>query len=163
DYDLYRYRKDREAGTASPAAAGATGTAGARTGGKTEVPEGKARRQQGARERARLRERRDAGRRGGGGPGRPPRGARAAGGAAARPSPAPDLPAVGVKRLVASAIRAASRHRPISGTATTHVDLGLPDVPSTEGGPGTGPLAVLSGFSGDHTLRVWASRDGLRV
>jgi len=82
---------------------------------------------------------------------------------AARGRSAPALPRVSAKSLLASAIRAVSRNGPVSGTATVHLDLGLPQIPSTGEGPGTGPLATLSELSGDHTLRVWRSRAGVRI
>jgi len=81
-----------------------------------------------------------------------------------RSSATPDLGAIGARRLVASMVRAAAKHIPIHGTAITHVDLGLPQLPSTDvGAPAAGPLGALSDISGDHTLRVWASSDGVRV
>src|SRR5438552_6496921 len=81
-----------------------------------------------------------------------------------RSSATPDLPTIGARSLVASVLRAGTRHIPVHGTATIHVDLGLPQLPSSDvGAPSTGPLGALSDLSGDHTLRVWASADGVRV
>ena len=82
---------------------------------------------------------------------------------ATRGRSAPSLPRVSARALVTSAIRAASRNGPVSGTASVHLDLELPSLPSSETGPGTGPLGVLSELSGDHTLRVWRSRVGVRI
>src|SRR5207245_8722603 len=67
------------------------------------------------------------------------------------------------QRLLASAIRAAQHNGPVSGTATVRVDLGLPQLPTSDFGPRAGALSLLSDLSGDHTLRVWRSRDGFRV
>src|SRR5256885_2279389 len=82
---------------------------------------------------------------------------------ATRSPAAPNLPAVSPHSLVASAIRAMAENGPISGDAHVHIDLGLPSLPTNEGLPETGPLALLSEFTGDHSLRVWKSSDGLRV
>jgi hypothetical protein len=82
---------------------------------------------------------------------------------AASPSPAPNLPSTGPKALIASVLRRASHPIAVSGTATTHVDLGLPQLPAISAGPVSGALGVLDDFSGDHTLRIWSSPDGVRV
>jgi hypothetical protein len=82
---------------------------------------------------------------------------------ATRSTATPDLPAISPERLVTSAIRAAERNEPISGMASLHLDLGLPDLPSTSGVTPTGPLGVLTTLAGDHDLRVWKSADGVRV
>jgi outer membrane lipoprotein-sorting protein len=51
----------------------------------------------------------------------------------------------------------------VSGSIATHVDLGLPSLPD-EGPAATGGIAQLfSSVSGDHRVRLWMSRDGLRV
>lgn len=54
---------------------------------------------------------------------------------------------------------AASRVQALSGTISTHADLGLPDLPSTGGhgrGPTADPQALLTRFlAGDNTIRVW--------
>ena len=84
--------------------------------------------------------------------------------ASTRSSATPDLPSTAPRALVASVLRAAAKHVPVHGTARTHVDLGLPQLPASDvGAPATGPLSALQELSGDHTLRVWASADGVRV
>jgi outer membrane lipoprotein-sorting protein len=81
-------------------------------------------------------------------------GAFAAGGA-----PSLDLPTVSAQDLVASTIHAAESGRPISGSVATHVDLGLPDIPSSMSGGPSGVESVI----GDQRFKVWSSPDGLRV
>jgi outer membrane lipoprotein-sorting protein len=78
---------------------------------------------------------------------------------AAGSAPSLDLPTVGAQDLVASTIRAAESGRPISGSVTTHVDLGLPDIPTSMGGGRSGIESVI----GDQRFKVWSSPDGLRV
>jgi len=78
---------------------------------------------------------------------------------AAGSAPSLDLPTVGAQDLVASTIRAAESGRPISGSVTTHVDLGLPDIPTSMGGGPSGIESVI----GDQRFKVWSSPDGLRV
>jgi outer membrane lipoprotein-sorting protein len=80
---------------------------------------------------------------------------------AASSAPSLDLPTVSPEALVASTIHAAESGRPISGSVTTHVDLGLPDIPtSMSGSPsGSGVESVI----GDQWFKVWSSPDGLRV
>lgn len=80
---------------------------------------------------------------------------------AARSSP--QLAEVSAHTLVANVLRAMSADPPISGSMTTHFDIGLPSFPDEGPGTPTGPLALISSFSGDHRLRVWHSRDGARV
>jgi outer membrane lipoprotein-sorting protein len=82
-----------------------------------------------------------------------------AGAVAAGSAPSLDLPAVTANGLLASSIRAAESGRPISGSVTTDVDLGIPDVPVSMGGGSSGMGSVL----GDQRFKVWSSRDGLRV
>ncbi|HZP90711.1 MAG TPA: hypothetical protein VFC04_06915 [Actinomycetota bacterium] len=72
--------------------------------------------------------------------------------------PRPDLPSVPPERLIASALRAIAERTPLSGTVRTHVDLGIPELPS-ELGPSS-PLGVLVS---DQTLKVWRSPSGVRV
>lgn len=78
---------------------------------------------------------------------------------AVQAEPRPDLPAVAPERLIASSLEAVARRTPISGRVTTHVDLGLPQLPSNLSDP-TGPAGVLLS---DQTFQVWRSPDGLRV
>ena len=78
---------------------------------------------------------------------------------AAGSAPSLDLPTVSAHDLVASTIRAAESGHPISGSVTTHVDLGLPDIPTSMGGGPSGIESVI----GDQRFKVWSSPDGLRV
>jgi outer membrane lipoprotein-sorting protein len=78
---------------------------------------------------------------------------------AAGSAPSLDLPTVSPEALVASTIRAVESGRPISGSVTTHVDLGLPDIPTSMGGGPSGVESVI----GDQRFKVWSSPDGLRV
>src|SRR5436190_20042226 len=67
--------------------------------------------------------------------------------------------------LVASVIRATTANQTISGDATTHIDLGLPDLSQLPVQPGTGSgvVGLLESISGDHTLRIWHSGMSVRV
>lgn len=76
-----------------------------------------------------------------------------------RAAPSPELPSVPPDELLASAIRAAGSATPLSGTVTTHVDLGLPQLPGGMG-DAADPVGVLLA---DQTFRVWRSPDGIRV
>src|SRR4051794_8743387 len=78
---------------------------------------------------------------------------------AAGSAPSLALPTVSAEELVASTIRAAESGRPISGSVTTHVDIGLPEIPTSMGGGPSGIQSVL----GDQRFKVWSSPDGLRV
>lgn len=71
----------------------------------------------------------------------------------------PNLPPISADRLIASSLRALADRTPVSGTLTTHVDLGLPQLPDTLGGQ-TGPASVLLS---DQTFKEWRSPDGVRV
>jgi len=73
--------------------------------------------------------------------------------------PAPELPSVPPQSLIASALRAIARRTPLSGTVRTHMDLGIPELPSGLGDPSS-PLGVLAS---DQTFKVWRSPDGARV
>jgi outer membrane lipoprotein-sorting protein len=75
----------------------------------------------------------------------------------------PQLPAVSAQQLVSNLIRAVSADPPVSGSMSTHFDIGLPSFPDEGPATPTGPLALISSFSGDHRLRVWHSRDGVRI
>jgi outer membrane lipoprotein-sorting protein len=76
-----------------------------------------------------------------------------------RAAPAPDLPSVSPTTLIASALHAVANQTPLSGTVKTHVDLGIPQLPSTLSDP-AGPAGVLLA---DQTFKVWYSPDGVRV
>jgi hypothetical protein len=71
----------------------------------------------------------------------------------------PNLPPIAADRLIASSLRALADRTPVSGTLTTHVDLGLPQLPDTLGGQ-AGPASVLLS---DQTFKEWRSPDGVRV
>jgi len=76
----------------------------------------------------------------------------------------PNLPQISAQELVSTSLRAVAQDPSVSGDAQIHVDLGTPQLPSTDGElPVSGPLALLSAISGDHTLRVWHSKDGIRI
>ncbi|MDP9296654.1 MAG: hypothetical protein M3O88_08195 [Actinomycetota bacterium] len=73
--------------------------------------------------------------------------------------PSLDLPAVTPSSLVVSVLRTAESGRPVSGTVTTHVELGLPELPSYGSADPTG----IAAFVGDQRFRVWHSSDGVRI
>ena len=77
-----------------------------------------------------------------------------------RANPAPDLPAVGADTLLASTLSALAHPFSISGEVSTHVDIGIPSIPSSFGGGALGPVALAIG---DQHFKVWRSPDGLRV
>ncbi len=77
-----------------------------------------------------------------------------------RPSLAPVTP----EALLASVIRAGGERHPVSGMLASHVALGLPSLPDEGQGQTTGGLAeILSYVNGDHRVRAWQSRDGVRI
>jgi hypothetical protein len=78
---------------------------------------------------------------------------------AVQASPRPDLPAVEPSRLIASSLRAVAARTPVSGVVETHVDLGLPQLPSGM----SDPTCPMSALLTDSTFRVWRSLDGVRV
>jgi outer membrane lipoprotein-sorting protein len=71
----------------------------------------------------------------------------------------PDLPPVSPSTLIASALHAVANRTPVSGTVTTHVDLGIPQLPSSLSDP-AGPAAILLA---DQTFKAWYGPDGIRV
>lgn len=77
-----------------------------------------------------------------------------------RANPAPDLPVVGADSLLASTLSALARPLTISGEVSTHVDIGIPSIPSSIGGGALGPVALAIG---DQHFKVWRSPDGVRV
>ena len=81
---------------------------------------------------------------------------------AARRSARPaDLPRVSPAALIASSARAIASGRPVSGSISATLDLGLPDVGDIGSlGVGGGLLPLLTGT---HVLKVWRSAAGLRV
>src|SRR6266508_1113118 len=76
-----------------------------------------------------------------------------------RAAPMPDLPSVSPSTLMASTLQAVANRTPVSGILTTHVDLGIPQLPSSLSDP-AGPAAVLLA---DQTFKVWYGPDGIRV
>lgn len=79
--------------------------------------------------------------------------------AVGRAAPLPDLPSVSPSTLIASTLHAVANRTAVSGTVTTHVDLGIPQLPSSLNDP-AGPAAVLLA---DQTFKVWYGPDGIRV
>ncbi|HEX9235557.1 MAG TPA: hypothetical protein VF972_04695, partial [Actinomycetota bacterium] len=79
---------------------------------------------------------------------------------AATSSTGVSLPAVPPDRLVSSVLHAGLSRSPIAGRVDAWANLGLPDL----AGDGYAPEgSVLAGLTGVHHLRVWESRDGLRL
>jgi outer membrane lipoprotein-sorting protein len=76
-----------------------------------------------------------------------------------RAAPMPDLPSVSPSALIASTLHAVANRTPISGTVTTHVDLGIPQLPSSLNDP-SGPAGLLLA---DQTFKVWYGPGGIRV
>ncbi|MGZ4125553.1 MAG: LolA family protein [Actinomycetota bacterium] len=76
-----------------------------------------------------------------------------------RADPTPDLPSIAADQLLSSTLSALAHPFTISGDVSTHLDLGIPQLPSSFGGP-VGPVAFVIG---DQRFRVWRSPDGLRV
>jgi outer membrane lipoprotein-sorting protein len=76
-----------------------------------------------------------------------------------RAAPMPDLPSTSPSTLIASTLHAVATRTSVSGTVTTHVDLGIPQLPSSLSDP-AGPAAVLLA---DQTFKVWYGPDGIRV
>lgn len=85
--------------------------------------------------------------------------AASAGLAVGRAETVPDLPPVAPERLVADALVAIASRTPVSGTITTHLELGLPQLPASLG-PSGGAASILLA---DQTFKVWRSPDGTRV
>ena len=81
-----------------------------------------------------------------------------------RADPTPDLPSIGGDELLASTLRALARPFTISGEVVTHVDLGIPQIPSSvSGGSGGGAMGALNIVAGDQLYKIWRSPDGARV
>jgi outer membrane lipoprotein-sorting protein len=64
---------------------------------------------------------------------------------------------------VGAVLRAAEHPGPVSGTVNAHVDLGLPSFPVQGAAGPTGIAGLLAELTGDHRVRLWASRDGYRA
>jgi hypothetical protein len=71
----------------------------------------------------------------------------------------PNLAPIAHQRLIANTLAAIADRTPVSGTVTTHLDLGLPPLPASFGSS-TGALSILLA---DQTFKVWRSPDGTRV
>jgi len=77
------------------------------------------------------------------------------------PTSPPHLPRVSAAALIASALRALAVGRPVSGSLSAAIDIGIPDVIDVGSlGPSGGALSLLTGT---HTMKVWRSADGLRI
>lgn len=85
--------------------------------------------------------------------------AASAGLAVGRAETVPLLPPVAPERLIADALVAIASRTPVSGTITTHLELGLPQLPASLG-PSGGAASILLA---DQTFKVWRSPDGTRV
>jgi len=83
--------------------------------------------------------------------------------ASVRAAPPASLPAIPADQLLASTLTALAHPFSISGEARTHLDLGLPELPSSLGGGAGGAAAALALVTGDQRFRVWRSPDGVRV
>jgi len=83
---------------------------------------------------------------------------------AVRADTTPVLPQVAPDALLASTIRSLAAPTPVSGTVHTHIDLGLPELPSLSASGGGGEMSTpASMVLGDQTFRVWRSPDGIRL
>jgi len=71
----------------------------------------------------------------------------------------PNLAPITPQRLIANALAAIADRTPVSGTVTTHLDLGLPQLPASFG-PSTAAVSILLA---DQTFKVWRSPDGTRI
>src|SRR5207248_1945349 len=84
--------------------------------------------------------------------------------AATRSTSSIDLPRMTPQRLIVGVLKAGARTPTISGTVAMHIAVGLPSLP--EASPQVGPAGLgdlLAYVNGDHNVRVWASRDGIRL
>lgn len=77
-------------------------------------------------------------------------------------SPA-ELPPVPPQELLASSLEALAAPFSISGDVTTRVDTGLPDLPGTLGGTGSGLGGLATALLGTQHFKVWRSDEGVRV
>jgi outer membrane lipoprotein-sorting protein len=83
---------------------------------------------------------------------------------AVRADPTPVLPTIAPDALLASTIQAVASAPTVAGTVHTHIDLGVPELPSlSAGGGGGGAASPASMILGDQTFRVWRSPDGVRL
>lgn len=82
-----------------------------------------------------------------------------AGLAVSRAETVPKLPSIAPERLIADSLVAIASETPVSGTITTHLDLGLPQLPASLGSSAGAASILLA----DQTFKVWRSPDGTRV
>jgi hypothetical protein len=74
-----------------------------------------------------------------------------------------ELPPVPPQELLASSLQALAEPFAISGDVTSRFDTGLPDLPGTLGGTGSGLGGLATALVGTQHFRVWRSSDGVRV
>ncbi|MEO8476301.1 MAG: hypothetical protein ABI572_04510 [Actinomycetota bacterium] len=74
-----------------------------------------------------------------------------------------ELPPIAPQELLASSIEAAATPFSISGDVTSRIDTGLPDLPGTLGGSGSGLGGLATAIVGTQHFKVWRSPDGVRV
>ncbi len=87
----------------------------------------------------------------------------AAGVSAVRAGAPSELPPISPRELLASSIEAAATPFSISGDVTSRIDTGLPDLPGTLGGAGSGLGGLATAIVGTQHFKVWRSPDGVRV
>jgi outer membrane lipoprotein-sorting protein len=83
-----------------------------------------------------------------------------AGVSAVRADSTPELPSVAPAQLLASTLDALAGPATISGTVSTRIDLGIPELPTNLGGGSLGPI---SSIAGDQRYKIWHSAAGVRV
>jgi outer membrane lipoprotein-sorting protein len=86
-----------------------------------------------------------------------------AGVSAVRAGAPPELPPIPPEELLASSLEAMAAPFTISGDVTSRIDIGLPDLPGTLGGSGTGLGGLVTAIVGTQHFKVWRSPDGVRV
>lgn len=79
---------------------------------------------------------------------------------AGAPSALPPLPP---QELLASSVQAMAAPFSVSGDVTSRIETGLPDLPGTLGGTGTGLGGVATALLGTQHFKVWRSPEGARV
>lgn len=86
-----------------------------------------------------------------------------AGVSAVRAGAPPELPALPPQELLASSIQAMGAPFSVSGDVTSRIETGLPDLPGTLAGTGTGLGGLATAILGTQHFKVWRSSDGVRV
>jgi outer membrane lipoprotein-sorting protein len=86
-----------------------------------------------------------------------------AGVSAVRAGSPSELPSIPPQELIASSLEAMATPFTISGDVTSRIDTGLPDLPGTLGGSGTGLGGLATAVVGTQHFKVWRSPDGVRV